>query len=169
LSHPPKVRIASRDDAQAITSVINAAFRVAEGFFIVADRIDLDSVLGYLDSGVFLLAERDGEVLGCVYVEMQTGHSLVSSGERAYLGLLSVYPDHQQAGLGSVLMDAAEAYAAGRGAVAMDIKVVNLREALFAYYQHRGYVENGVSDFPADIETRMPCHFVEMTKPLKGV
>jgi predicted N-acetyltransferase YhbS len=168
LSHPPKVRIASRDDAQAITSVINAAFRVAEGFFIVADRIDLDGVLGYLDSGVFLLAERDGVLLGCVYVEMETRQSLDSSDERAYLGLLSVEPDHQHAGLGSVLMDAAEVYAAGKGAVAMDIKVVSLREELFGYYQRRGYVENGVSDFPADIETRMPCHFVEMTKPLQA-
>ena len=166
MSHPPKVRIANHDDAQAITSVINAAFRVAESFFIVADRVDLGTVLGYLESGVFLLAERDGVLLGCVYVEMQTGQSLVTSDERAYLGLLSVDADHQHAGLGSVLMDAAEVYAAGQGAVAMDIKVVSLREELFGYYQRRGYVENGTSDFPADIETTMPCHFVELTKPL---
>jgi GNAT superfamily N-acetyltransferase len=166
LTHSARIRVAKHSDALAITALINAAFRVAEGFFIVADRIDLASVLGYLDSGVFRLAERDGVLLGCVYVEMQTGDSLVSSDPRAYLGLLSVDPDHQHAGSGSVLMDAAEAYAAGRGAVAMDIKVVSLREELFAYYQRRGYVENGVSDFPAEIETRMPCHFVEMSKAL---
>ena len=148
--------------------MINAAFRVAEGFFIVADRIDLAGVLGYLDSGVFLLAERDSVLLGCVYVEMHPGHSSVSSGDRAYLGLLSVDPAHQQSGLGSVLMDAAEEFCREGGARFMDIKVVSLREELFGYYQKRGYLKTGVSDFPADIETTQPCHFVEMTKRLKG-
>ena len=47
-------------------------------------------------------------------------------------------PEHQRAGIGSVLMDAAEEYAAAKGAAAMDIKVVNLRAELFGYYPHRG-------------------------------
>ncbi len=48
----------------------------------------------------------------------------------------------------------------------MDIQVVNLREDLFGFYHRRGYVETGARPFPAEVETKMPVHFVEMTKRL---
>jgi hypothetical protein len=48
----------------------------------------------------------------------------------------------------------------------MDIKVVNLREDLPRFYARRGYVETGTSPFPAEIETKLACHFIEMSKPL---
>ncbi len=64
------------------------------------------------------------------------------------------------------LMDAAEEYGRGMGCRFMDIKVVNLRDELIGFYSGRGYVETGTSPFPADIETKLPCHFIEMTKPL---
>jgi hypothetical protein len=48
----------------------------------------------------------------------------------------------------------------------MDINVVNLRLDLAGFYQKRSYVETGTSPFPADVETKLPCHFIEMSKPL---
>jgi hypothetical protein len=48
----------------------------------------------------------------------------------------------------------------------MDIRVVNLRVELPAYYHKRGYIDAGVSDFPAEVPTSVPCHFLEMTKQL---
>ena len=159
------VRLANRDDAPAITSVINAAFRQAEGFFVAEDRIDLRGVVDLLSSGAFLLSEKDESLLGCVYIELPTDRSSGNC-ERAYLGLLSVDPERQQSGLGSFLMEAAEDYAKGLGATSMDIKVVSVREELFGFYRRRGYVETGTSPFPDEVETKVPCHFVEMTKPL---
>ena len=206
------LRIAQREDAERITTVINSAFRRAEGFFVDGDRIDVGSVLNYLNSGKFLLAESEGTLLGCVYVEPRVfvlnegspaihddlpapdrvpvvrrapadpekeDSDLVSPTRnsqsetrnpkfsRTYLGLLAVDPAHQQRGLGSALMDAAEDYCRGLGASFMDIKVVHLRADLPAYYRRRGYVETGTSPFPADIETKLPCHFIEMSKPLQ--
>jgi hypothetical protein len=64
-------------------------------------------------------------------------------------------------------MDAAEDYCRGLGLRFMDIKVVNLREELVGFYRRRGYVETGTSAFPAEVETRLPCHFIDMSKPLK--
>jgi ribosomal protein S18 acetylase RimI-like enzyme len=87
---------------------------------------------------------------------------------RAYLGLLAVDPAHQQSGLGSTLMNAAEDYCRAQGADYMEIKVVNLREDLFGFYRRRGYGETGTSPFPAEIKTKVPCHFIEMSKPLNG-
>jgi hypothetical protein len=48
----------------------------------------------------------------------------------------------------------------------MDILIVHLREELPSYYKKRGYTENGTSPFPADVETRVPVHFINMSKPL---
>jgi len=153
-----QVRIAERDDAERITTVINSAFRLAEQFFIDDARIDVESVRNFLNTGNFLLAERERALVGCVYVEPR--------GNRAYLGLLAVDPARQQSGLGSVLMDAAEDYCRGQSCRSMDIKVVNLRTDLFGFYQRRGYVKAGTSPFPTDVETKLPVHFIDMSKPL---
>ncbi len=153
--------MASLEDAARITTLINSAFRRAEEFFIDEDRINLENVRNFFETGKFLLGESDRIVAACVYVELR--------GDRAYLGLLSVDPAHQHSGLGSLLMDAAEEYCRGRASLFMDINVVNLREELFGFYRKRGYVETGTRPFPADVATKLPCHFVEMTKPLSAV
>jgi ribosomal protein S18 acetylase RimI-like enzyme len=145
-------------DAPGITAVINAAFRIAEGFFIDGNRITQTEVEESLAKGAFLLAETDGKLNGCVYVEMR--------GERSYLGLLSVDPTTQQSGLGSRLMNEAERYCRERGSHSMDILIVSLREELPAFYQRRGYVESGTTPFPTDVPTKVPCHFINMSKPL---
>ncbi len=157
---PGPVRAASPKDAEPITALINRAFQRAEGFFIETDRIDLETVRDLFTTGKFLLADSEGEVAACVYVEPR--------GERAYLGLLSVAPTRQQSGLGSLLMNAAEEICRGLACRFMDIQVVNLREDLFGFYHRRGYVETGSRPFPADLETKLPVHFVETTKPLAG-
>ena len=166
-----RVRIAQREDAEKITTVINSAFRGAEFFFVDGDRVEVGEVLNFLSSGKFLLAEREHTLLGCVYVEprhLNSNRSTAQSQDRAYLGLLAVDPLNQQSGLGSMLMDAAEDYCRTLGLRFMDIKVVNLREKLAVFYRKRGYVETGTSDFPAEVVTKLPCHFIDMSKPLSG-
>jgi GNAT superfamily N-acetyltransferase len=151
-------RIATPADAANITAIINAAFRIAEEFFVDGNRITQAEVEKLLEKGVFLLAETGDQLDGCVYVELR--------GERSYLGLLSVDPNRQQGGLGSLLMNAAESYCRERGAHFMDILIVNLREELPSFYRKRGYVENGTTPFPEDVETKIPCHFITMAKSL---
>jgi GNAT superfamily N-acetyltransferase len=87
-------------------------------------------------------------------------------GERSYLGLLSVDPTIQQGGLGSRLMIEAERFCRERGSHGMDILIVNLRDELPSFYQKRGYVESGTTPFPADVPTRIPCYFINMSKTL---
>ena len=151
-------RIATPADAANITTIINAAFRIAEEFFIDSNRITQAEVEELLEKGAFLLAETGDQLNGCVYVEPR--------GERSYLGLLSVDPGRQQGGLGSLLMNAAESYCQERGSHFMDILIVNLREELPSFYRKRGYVENGTTPFPVDVETKVPCHFINMAKAL---
>lgn len=152
------IRVATSADAAKITDVINAAFRIAEGFFIDSQRITVKEVEELLGKGDFLLAEVDGKLNGCVYVEMR--------GARSYLGLLSVHPACQQGGLGSLLMQEAEEHCRARGSRFMDILIINVRDELRPFYTKRGYVESGTTPFPPDIGTKVPVHFINMSKPL---
>ena len=153
------VRVANPGDAEAVSGVINAAFRKAEGFLIDRDRIDLKTVQDLFRTGTFLVAEENQVVEGCVHVEMR--------GERSYLGLLSVNPDGQKSGVGSKLMTAAEDYCAKAGSRFMDLRIVSVRQELPEFYHRRGYVETGTAPFTPGLEPKVPCHFVNIAKPLK--
>ena len=153
-----QLRPAEIQDAEAILSVINAAFQQAERFFIDRDRIDLESVRQLFQKGSFLVADELGRLRGCVYVEIRS--------DRSYLGLLSVDPQYQKSGLGSQLMTAAEEYGAKAGSRHMDLQIASVREELPPFYRRRGYIETGTAPFPADLTPKLPCHFVKMSKPL---
>jgi len=152
------IRIASEADVKKVTALINLAFAQVEQFFVDGDRISEAEVIATMQMGAFLVAERDGELEGCVYVE--------SHGPRAYFGLLSVNPAIQQRGAGSHLMKAAEEHGRKLGCEFMDIKIVNLRTELPDFYRRRGYLETGTSPFPPEVETKLPCHFIDMSKHL---
>ena len=158
MSHTVQLRIADQSDAEKITALINSAFRQAEEFFVDGDRVSLDEVRELLRTGSFLLADEEGKLSGCVYVEPR--------GKRGYLGLLSIASSRQQSGLGSLLMMAAEDYCRGVECRFMDVKVVNLRKELPDFYRRRGYVETGTSPFPEHVETKLPCYFIDMSKSL---
>lgn len=153
-----EIRRAEIQHAEAIQALINSAFRKAESFFIERDRIDVASIRTLMEKGQFLVVEDKGILAGCVYVEKRS--------ERAYLGLLSVEPTLQKGGIGSMLMNAAEEYCAKAGCRFMDLRIVNLRTENHAFYSRRGYVETGTEPFPTDLTTKLPCHFVNMSKPL---
>jgi N-acetylglutamate synthase-like GNAT family acetyltransferase len=153
-----EIRRAQSIDASRIVEVINAAFKRAEGYIIDRDRIDLETVQSLFAKGEFLIAEDDGTLAGCVYLE--------SRGNRTYLGLLAVAPDRQKAGVGSILMRESEIRCAEAGSRYMDLRTLNLREDNRGFYKRRGYVETGTEPFPSEVITQVPCHFVNMSKPL---
>jgi len=152
------IRPATEADAESVVALINDAFRIVESFFVEGNRITLKEVREYLQLGEFLLAEDNNRLIACVYLEPR--------GERTYLGLLSVDPTLQKAGIGSLLMAAAEERWRERNAKYIDILTVSLREELSAFYGKRGYVKTGTSPFPPDVKTKFPVHFVNMSKRL---
>lgn len=153
----PIYRQANPADAEAIATIVNAAFRV-ERFFIDGDRTNPDHVRSLLQSGVFLLAESKDKLIGCVYVELR--------GERGYFGQLAVDPEQQKTGLGKRLVAAAEEYCRAAGCREMELQIVNVREELPGFYQRLGYRETGTAPFKSLNQPKVPCHFVKMAKPL---
>jgi predicted N-acetyltransferase YhbS len=153
-----KIRWAEARDVSAVVRVINLAFRAAESFFVEGDRVTTEILQPMLAKGNFLLAEDPAGLVGCVYVELR--------GDRAYFGLLAVDPERQNRGLGQRLIDESENRARAAGCRAMDIRIVNLRKELPPFYRRLGYLESGTAPFPAEIKSKLPCHFILMSKPL---
>jgi GNAT superfamily N-acetyltransferase len=152
-----RIRGAVPEDAEDIARVVNAAF-VVERVALEGDRTDSNHVRVMMDTGKFLVAESGSGLAGCVYIE--------PSGERSYLGLLSVDPQHQGGGLGRRLLTAAEDWARSAGSRAMDLRIISPRAELLPFYRRLGYVETSTSPFPPDVQTKVPSHFIHLSKPL---
>ena len=156
------VRLASRREAEALAKVINAAF-VVESFFKIGDRTTAGEIVALMEEGGEFLV-IDGKtagsenIAGCVHLKC--------SGERAYLGMLSVDPARQRQGIGRRLVDAVEARARERGCRVMDMHIVNLREELPPYYKTLGYEETGTLPFSDPERATRRCNFIVMSKLL---
>lgn len=151
-------RIATSPDVDSIVRVINDAFRAAESFFVDRDRIDATKIAAMMQAGKFLVNEEGERITACVYVELR--------GDRAYFGLLAVDPSAQKKGLGRAMIAVVEDYAREAGCRFMDMRLVNLRAELPPFYKRLGYAETSTEPFTADVETKLPCHFINMSKPL---
>ena len=153
-----RIRQASDEDVPTLTQLINAAF-VVEQVVFDGNRVDDLGVRAYMGSGTFLIAEDSGGVAGCVYIETRDA--------RSYLGLLSVQPARQGAGLGRQLVATAENFARESGSRVMDLRVISARgEQLLPFYQRLGYEFVRTEPFPADLATKAPSHYILMSKSL---
>jgi len=152
-----RFRLAEPADLEAVTALINLAFKV-ERFFVEGDRINIGAVRELSGKGRFILIYDNQSLAGCVYVEIK--------GERGYIGLLSVNPERQRSGIGSRLMQAAEEHCRESGCRFADLRIVNIRQELPGFYRRLGYRETGTAPLTPGIVTKIACHFVEMTKAL---
>jgi ribosomal protein S18 acetylase RimI-like enzyme len=151
------IRNAVDSDVDTIVRLVNTAFLV-EQFFIERDRTNPEMVRGLMQKGNFLLAEDGQTLAACVYVELR--------GERGYLGMLSVEPGRQRMGLGRQLLAAAENYFREAGCQFSDLMIVDVRPELLTMYRQLGYLETGTAPYENRFPTKMPVHFIAMSKPL---
>mgnify|MGYP003576193044 CR=1 FL=1 len=148
------VRPAVSDDVPALHELVHGAYRgdsarrgwTHEADLLDGNRVDVQTLAAIVadPSQVVLLAERDGGLVGCVQVT-DKGRGL------AYLGMLTVDPALQGAGLGRALIAAPEAAAPARfRARTMEMTVIAQRAGVVAWYGRRGYLPTGETrPFPA--------------------
>jgi GNAT superfamily N-acetyltransferase len=151
-------RDATVADADAVARLINTAF-VVEQFFIERDRTNPETVRRLMRIGKFLLAEDGPNLVACIYLELR--------GEHGYFGMLSVDPSRQRMGVGRQLIAAAENYFREAGCRFSDLKIVDVRTELLTHYQRLGYVETGTAMYDDPVPTKMPVHFIELSKRLE--
>lgn len=102
------VRLATADDAEAVSKVLREAFTVyrdhytAEAFAVVTPKVD--EIVRRFGEGPIWIAELGGDVVGTV--------SLTTEPEGLYVRSMAVSPDVQGRGVGHRLLDAVNEYAA---------------------------------------------------------
>ena len=150
-------RNADEPDAEALTVLINRAFVVEEPFF-TTQRIDIAETVDHLNKGTFLIAESDGIMAGCNYVELRA--------DAGYFGLLSVDPEYQGHGLGRKLIEQAEDFCRDAGRSVMQIRVLNHRTELPPFYEKLGYSVACLEEVEQVPSAKLPYHFIVMEKKL---
>lgn len=148
-------RIALRHDAQAISDLVNSAYRgdssragwTTEADLLTGLRITPEDLCELIetDDSVILLCLHDDQIIGSVH--------LLKTEEAAYLGMFAVNPTLQGNGIGKQFMQAAEDLVKSRWqAKKMWMTVITTRHELIAYYERRGYVRTGrIKAFPAEV------------------
>lgn len=153
------LRLATDADKTRLNQLVNAAFSIET--FLEGNRTDEESLAAMMRKGAILAAEDgEGRLVGCVYVEVR--------GERGYMGMLTVDPARQRAGLGTRIMEAAEEYLRGQSCKAVDILVLNLRPELPPIYSRHGFVETGTQKdgLHRTLKPGFEYHFIVMSKDL---
>lgn len=142
------VERATAADAEAVVALVNSAYRgdssragwTTEADLLGGQRTDADGIRDVVASDerrLLLHRAADGALLACVLLERRPG-------DGCYLGMLTVRPDLQAAGIGRRLLAAAESYAAaGLGASYVEMTVIGVRTELIAWYERRGYARTG--------------------------
>lgn len=168
-------------DLPAIVTIMNSAFRGTEGVqgwsteadYIAGERTSESLLKEEIAVGaIYLLAKEDGTSIlqGCVSLKLA---SAKERPEKWYLGSLTVSPAMQNTGFGRKLLEAAEEYAAMRGARTIEMTVVHVRDALIAWYERRGYRRTGETrPFPYGdnrygTPTRNDLEFVVLERDMK--
>lgn len=164
---------ATAADIPSLVGLVNSAYRgeaSKKGWTTEADllkgelRTDINTLGELLDKegAAFLkYTSPEGIISGCVYLQKQ---------ERGlYLGMLSVSPEMQAAGIGKQLLAAAMLHAKETDCRVIFMNVISLRTELIAWYQRHGYQLTGErKPLPDDnrfgIPTQ-PLEFVIMEKP----
>lgn len=145
-SDPLSTRVATAADAAALVTLINSAYRgesskagwTTEADLLGGQRIDVGGLLDKVSApgSVVLVHEGDTGPVACVHVERE--------GDESYLGLLTIQPAAQAAGIGTRLLAAAERWAASQwSSKAMRMHVIAQRPELIAWYERRGYRRTG--------------------------
>jgi ribosomal protein S18 acetylase RimI-like enzyme len=137
---------ANRSDIPGLVRLVNTAYRgegaekgwTNESHLIRGPRTDADSLAELMDepdSAILKYIDSEGKLVGCVYLQKQ--------GAKLYLGLLSVDPTLQGAGVGKSLLDTSAEYGRKNKCTCIHITVISVRDELIAWYERHGYKRTG--------------------------
>lgn len=143
----PAINIATGNDAAAITALLNSAYRgegskqgwTTEAHLIAGEvrttEDSLKEVMAKPGSVMLKVVDDQQKIIGCVNLQQHQ--------EKVYLGMLSVAPQLQGAGVGKQLLKAAEEYAMQSQCRAVYMTVISVRSELINWYQRHGYKDTG--------------------------
>ena len=141
------ISYASQEDIPVLVDLLNSAYRgersqkgwTSEAHLIAGDvRTDENNIKDVMEKegSVFLkYLNEDQKISGCVNLQQHP--------RGIYLGMFSVDPDQQGAGIGKKLLMAAESHAKTVGSPAIYMYVISVRDELINWYKKYGYQDTG--------------------------
>jgi ribosomal protein S18 acetylase RimI-like enzyme len=141
-----KINFAAAADIAAVRDLLNSAYRgegsqqgwTTEANLIAGDIRTTDKMLREViehAGSVILIYKENEEIAGCV--------NLQPHANRLYLGMFSVSPQLQGAGIGKKLLQAAEEYALHVNCTTIYMSVISVRSELIDWYKRHGYIDTG--------------------------
>lgn len=138
-------KVATIEDAHAIASLVNRAYRPTDGVkgwtheseLVSGERANVEQVRSlFRDNSYLLVAVENENIVACVHIEI-----IALS---AHIGLLATNPDLQGLGYGKLMLSYAEKFASKNYFVSKyEMKVLLARKELLAFYIRRGYITTG--------------------------
>lgn len=174
MHRPIFIKPATVADAPHLLQLVNGAYRgegskagwTTEADLLDGIRITEKNLLAMLSDPQQTILKATGpgeELVGCVNLQL---HPQV-----VYLGMLTVSPTLQNAGIGKQLLTAAEQWALTNGRQRIRMTVITARDTLIAWYQRHGYAATGeLLPFPKDPDfgaPRQPLQFMALEKNLR--
>lgn len=162
-------------DISELLPIINSAFRgdkARQGWTHEADLIQgtqrtdeasLRALMQMTDVTLLKYCNDAGAIEGCVLLHKKK--------RGLYLGMLTVNPELQGAGIGKKLLEAAEDHARRKDCPFIYMTVFSVRTELIAWYERHGYRNTGVTkpyevnpDFGVPVQ---PLEFVVLEKMIQ--
>ena len=143
---PLRFHSACPDDIEAIVDLVRRGSRgeeskrgwTSEAHLVEGLRTDADQVGEMMSADAqIIVGESAGNLLACCHCDCRTG--------QGHIGMLTVDPGCQGAGLGSEMLGFAENWLRDRQARASLILVLDQLPALGSWYERRGYVRTGTT------------------------
>lgn len=160
-----KIKKATTAHVAALERLVNSAYRgessragwTTEADFLDGVRITNEGLKALLQNPrvtILIIEEPEGSIAGCV--ELKLEHDAL------YLGMLTVAPHLQNAGIGKKLLYAAEDWAKKLERTKIRMTVITLRDTLIAWYRRHGYQPTGQKlPFPNDPKFGLPKQQLE--------
>lgn len=164
---------ATLQDIPSLTTLINSAYRgetskkgwTTEAHLLEGKRTTEEELTAIIldPKNSFLKFTENDKIIGSVL--------LVEKGHQLYVGMLTVSPELQNAGIGKKMLAEAEIHAKTLGLSTLSMTVVSVRSELIAWYKRHGYVETGEREpFPSsDIHINIsdkPLEFIFLEKKI---
>lgn len=141
------IKIATINNVGTIESLLNSAYRGESskigwtteahliGGNVRANAQQVAEVISMRNSVVLLYTNESNAVVGCVNLQIHKNG--------IYLGMFSVQPALQGAGIGKKLLKAAEEFALANKANRIYMTVIDARTELIEWYKRNGYKDTG--------------------------
>ncbi|KQO22566.1 GCN5 family acetyltransferase [Flavobacterium sp. Leaf82] len=164
---------ATLQDIPSLLTLINSAYRgetskkgwTTEAHLLEGKRTTEEELTAIIldPKNTFLKFTESDKIIGSVL--------LVEKGHQLYVGMLTVSPELQNAGIGKKMLAEAEIHATNLGLSTLSMTVVSVRSELIAWYKRHGYVETGEKEpFPSsDIHINIsdkPLEFIFLEKKI---